>query len=116
MTVRKAVCGLLLFDSPAVDMCHLLPCKIFVNSAIRPHHIFISLMILTTRGTREVIKSRRKRMAWLMESLGDMREGDHLEAVGVGGRIILNWIFKKWGKGHGLDLVCLRIRTVGFRL
>jgi hypothetical protein len=35
-----------------------------------------------------------------MERLGDVREGNHLEAVGVDGRIILKWIFKKWDKGN----------------
>jgi len=34
-----------------------------------------------------------------MERLGDLREGNHLEAVDVGGKIILKWIFKKWDKG-----------------
>ena len=37
---------------------------------------------------------------------GNLREGDHLEVTGTGGRIILRWIFRKWdrGGGHGLDL------------
>jgi len=39
------------------------------------------------------------RLVWRMERLGDLREGNHLEAVDVGGKIILKWIFKKWDKG-----------------
>jgi len=27
---------------------------------------------------------------------GDMREGDHVEDIGVDGRITLKWIYKKW--------------------
>jgi hypothetical protein len=27
---------------------------------------------------------------------GDLRERDCLEELGIDGRIILNWIFKKW--------------------
>jgi hypothetical protein len=35
---------------------------------------------------------------------GNQRERDHLKDLGVDGRIILKWIFKKWdGWGHGLD-------------
>jgi hypothetical protein len=30
---------------------------------------------------------------------GDLREGDHLEDPGIDERIIMNWIFKKWGGG-----------------
>jgi hypothetical protein len=33
---------------------------------------------------------------------GDLRERDHLEDIGVEGRKILNYIFKKWSGGHGM--------------
>jgi len=34
---------------------------------------------------------------------GELRERDHLEGPGVGGRIILEWIFRKLNGEHGLD-------------
>jgi hypothetical protein len=33
----------------------------------------------------------------------DMRERCHMEDLGVDGRIILKWTFKKWYGGHELD-------------
>jgi hypothetical protein len=34
---------------------------------------------------------------------GNLRKGDHLEDPDVEGRIILNWILREVGLGHGLD-------------
>jgi hypothetical protein len=34
---------------------------------------------------------------------GNLRERDLLKGLGLDGRIILKWIFRKWDEGHGLD-------------
>ena len=34
---------------------------------------------------------------------GNLREGDHLEDLGVDGRVILNWIFETLGGERRLD-------------
>ena len=38
---------------------------------------------------------------------GNLRERDHLEDPGVGERIILNWIFRKWDMGLEQDGLAL---------
>jgi hypothetical protein len=40
------------------------------------------------------------------ERWGDVMESDHLEDLGVGGRVILKWIFRKVGWG-GMDWIAV---------
>jgi hypothetical protein len=44
---------------------------------------------------------------------GDLTERDHLKSLGVDGRIILKWIFKKWHREAQTGLIWLRIDTGG---
>ena len=44
---------------------------------------------------------------------GNVRERDHLEDLGVDGRIIVKWIFKKWDGDAWAGLLWLRIGTGG---
>ena len=45
---------------------------------------------------------------------GKLRERDHLEDPGIGGRIILRWIFRKWN-GGGMDWIGLAQDRVRWR-
>jgi len=42
-----------------------------------------------------------------------LKEGDHLEDIGIGERIILKWTFKMWGGRVWTELVWFRIETGG---
>jgi hypothetical protein len=43
--------------------------------------------------------------------LGNLREKDHLEDLGIDGRMLLKWILKKTGAVAWIALVWLRIGT-----
>jgi len=45
---------------------------------------------------------------------GKLRERDHLEDPGIGGRIILRWIFRKWN-GEGIEWIDLAQDRVSWR-
>jgi hypothetical protein len=45
--------------------------------------------------------------------LGDLNEKDHLKDLGIDGRIILKWIFRKWAGEAWPGLHWLRIGTRG---
>ena len=44
---------------------------------------------------------------------GDLRERNHLGDPGINERIILRWIFKKWGVGIWAGFILLRVGTRG---
>jgi hypothetical protein len=52
-----------------------------------------------------MIKPRRMRWGW---HVGNMGKGDHLEDLGVDGKTILKWLFKKYeGRSEmGLSSTC----------
>jgi hypothetical protein len=47
---------------------------------------------------------------------GDLREKDHLQDLGVDGRLILKWTFKKWYREAWTGLIWFKIGTGGGRL
>jgi hypothetical protein len=53
----------------------------------------------------------RERIGYVGFRWGKLRERDHLENLGVGGRIILGWVFRKWVVGVLTGSSWLRIGT-----
>jgi hypothetical protein len=78
----------------------------------------------SSSNTVQVIKLRRMRWAGHVARMGErrgvyrvwwgsLRERDHLEDLGVGGTIILRWIFRKWNVGLWTGSIWFRRRTGG---
>ena len=74
-----------------------------------------------------VVKSRRMRWAGHVACIGESRgvyrvwwgnprERDHLEEPGIGGRVILKWIFRKWDVRAWTGSSWLRMGTGGGHL
>jgi hypothetical protein len=48
--------------------------------------------------------------------VGNLSQRDHLEDLGIDGRIILRWIFMKWDVGVWIGSIWLRMGTGGRHL
>jgi hypothetical protein len=66
------------------------------------------------RWVGHVARMGDRRGAYVM-LVGDLRERDHLEYLGLDERIILKWIFKNWDRESWTGLIWLRLGTGGRR-
>ena len=44
---------------------------------------------------------------------GNLKDRDHLESLGIDGRIIIKWLLKKWDREAGTALLWLKIGAGG---
>jgi len=97
------------------------PKKEEVTGEVRRLHNKKFYDLYYSKNTVWLIKCRRMRWVGHIAHLGylhigfwwgNLREDDHLEDLGIDGRIILKWIFKKW-MGAWTGLIWLRIETGG---
>jgi hypothetical protein len=58
-----------------------------------------------TRGACHVVRVVEGKNKYKI-LVGNLKEGGHLGNIGVDGRIILEWILKKWFGRCGLDIYC----------
>jgi hypothetical protein len=83
--------------------------------------------LYSSTSTVRVIKSGRMRWVGHVARMGrtevytgfwwvNLRERDHLGDLGIDGRIILRWFFRKWDVGVWTRLSCLKIGTGGRHL
>jgi hypothetical protein len=103
---------------------HLIPSSMFV--CVKLHNEELNDLYFSPNIVW-VIKSRRMRWVGHVACVGkgrgvygvwrgNLRERDHWGDPGVGGRIILRWIFRKWDVGLWTGSSWLRIETGGKRM